>query len=244
MQPSDSCVAHEDRAAEQARFRIVPHARSSVLFYTRIDTLCVSFFSISLMAETNQLRAKLGELFSYTEAIAAGVSKRHIYKLPDKGILTVVGAGLYRFSDAPPADLDLIEIAEKTPRATLCLETALAHHDLIDTIPRATDIAIPRGSTRPRLRAAHRLHHFDPANFELGRGTIDVAARKPLGLYSAERSIVDMVRLRHDQGPDQAWAALRRWLDRPGRNPVQLLEVATHFPRAETPLRAALEVLL
>ncbi|MEL6187090.1 MAG: type IV toxin-antitoxin system AbiEi family antitoxin domain-containing protein [Myxococcota bacterium] len=194
--------------------------------------------------KTPEIREKLGELFSYTEAVAAGLSRRRLYALRDDGVLTVVGGGLYRFSDAPPADLDLIEIAEKAPLATLCLETALAHHDLVDAIPVATNVAIPRGSTRPRLRAAHRLHHFDPATFELGRETIEVGARRPLGLYSAERSLVDVVRLRHDQGPDQAWEALRRWLARSGREPAKLLQMAKHFSGAEAPLRAALEVLL
>ena len=154
------------------------------------------------------------------------------------------GAAPTTDADAPPADLDLIEIAEKAPLATLCLETALARHDLVDTIPAATNIAIPRGSTRPQLRAAHRLHHFDPTTFELGRQLLDVGARKPLGLYSAERTIVDMVRLRHEQGPEQAWEALRRWLARPGRNLGQLLALAGQFAGAEAPLRAALEVLL
>ena len=146
----------------------------------------------------------------------------------------MVGAGLYRFSDAPPAGL----------AATLRLETALARHDIVDAIPAGANIAIPRGSTRPRLRAAHRFHHFAPATFDLGRETLDVSARRPLGLYSAERSLVDVVRLRHDQGPDQAWEALRRWLARAGRNPARLLALAGHFPGAEAPLRAALEVLL
>ncbi|MCA9552468.1 MAG: type IV toxin-antitoxin system AbiEi family antitoxin domain-containing protein [Myxococcales bacterium] len=196
------------------------------------------------MKPNDDVRTKLGELFSYSEAVAAGVSRRRLYALRDEGILTVVGTGLYRFSDAPPADLDLIEIAEKAPLATLCLETALARHDLVDTIPAATNIAIPRGSTRPQLRAAHRLHHFDPTTFELGRQLLDVGARKPLGLYSAERTIVDMVRLRHEQGPEQAWEALRRWLARPGRNLGQLLALAGQFAGAEAPLRAALEVLL
>lgn len=147
-------------------------------------------------------------------------------------------------ADAPPADDDLIEIAERVPMATLCLETALARHGLIDAIPSAIDIAIPRGSTRPVLTAPTRLHQFDRRSFELGRDLLDVGARRPLGIYSAERSIVDVVRLRHREGSDIAWEALRRWLSRPGRSPAQLIEVAGQLPRAEPALRHALEVLL
>ncbi|HYZ53845.1 MAG TPA: hypothetical protein VE733_10180 [Streptosporangiaceae bacterium] len=120
----------------------------------------------------------------------------------------------------------------------------MARHGLIDAIPPAIDIAIPRGSTRPALRAPCRLHQFDPRTFELGRDSLDVGARRPLGLYSAERSIIDAIRLRHREGSDIAWEALRRWLNRPGRSPAQLIEFARQFPRAEPAVRRALEILL
>ena len=140
--------------------------------------------------------------------------------------------------------MDLIEIAERVPSATLCLETALARHGLIDAIPAAIDIAIPRGSTRPALKAPCRLHQFDRATFDLGRGTLDVGARTPLGIYSPERSLIDIVRTRHLQGSDIAWEALRRWTGQPGRSPAQLIELAKHFAGAEPALRKALEILL
>lgn len=187
---------------------------------------------------------QLGDLFFMREANAAGIGEKAIWRLRDAGELIALGGGLYRRSDAPPADLDRIEIAERAPFATLCLETALAHHDLIDTIPTRIDIAIPRGGTRPQLRAPHRLHSFDRSTFDLGRETINVGARHPLGIYSAERSLIDLIRLRHDQGSEQAWEALRRWLARPGRNPAQLIDMASKIKNAETPLRRALEVLL
>jgi hypothetical protein len=135
-----------------------------------------------------------------------------------------------------------VEIAERVPRATLCLETALARHGLIDAIPAAIDIAVPRGSTRPALRAPCRLHQFDARAFDLDRGLLDVGARRPLGLYSAERSVIDAIRLRHREGSDLAWQALRRWLDQPGASPARLTELAQRLPHAEPALRQALAV--
>lgn len=195
-------------------------------------------------SRTASIPTELGDLFFYRDATAAGMTDHQIYALRDAGELLTLGGGLYRRADAPPANLDWIEIAERAPRATLCLETALAHHGLSDAIPAQTDIAIPRGANRPKLKAAHRLHTFDTRTFDIGRETIDVGAHQPLGIYSAERSLIDTIRLRHDQGPEQAWEALRRWLDRPGRNPAQLIAMARQFNKAEAPLRNALEVLL
>jgi predicted transcriptional regulator of viral defense system len=192
---------------------------------------------------TSDLRGILGDTFTYGEARKAGVSDKRLYRLRDIGEIVPLGGGVYRWTDAPPADYDLVEIAERVPRATLCLETALARHGLIDSIPSAIDIAIPRGSTRPALRAPCRLHQFDPRTFELGRELLEVRARRPLGIYSAERSIVDVIRLRHREGSDIAWEALRRWLASPGRSPAQLIDLARRLPHAEPALRQALEVL-
>ncbi len=194
--------------------------------------------------DLGDLRVRLGDTFTYGEAKAAGVSDAFLYGLRDGGEVNALGGGLYRWADAPPGDIDLIEIAERVPQATLCLETALARHGLIDAIPTAIDVAVPRGNRRPTLRAPVRIRQFDAATFDLGRGDLEVGARRPIGLYSPERSLVDVIRLRHLEGSDVAWEALRRWLARPGRSPAQLIELATNFPRAEPALRRALEVLL
>ncbi|MGH3167391.1 MAG: type IV toxin-antitoxin system AbiEi family antitoxin domain-containing protein [Trebonia sp.] len=127
----------------------------------------------------------------------AGVSDRRLYRLRDSGEIIALGGGAYRWGDASPADDGLIEISERIPTATICLETALARHHLIDAVPVAIDIAVLRGSTRPRLRSPVRPHQFDPRTFEVGRELLDTGSRKTVGIYSAERSIIGMVRLRH-----------------------------------------------
>jgi hypothetical protein len=73
---------------------------------------------------------------------------------------------------------------------------------------------------------------------------IEVGGRREIGFYSPERSLVDAIRLRHREGSDIAFEALRNWLDLPGRSPAQLIGMAQQFPNAEASLRHALEVLL
>lgn len=166
-----------------------------------------------------------------------------IYGLRDAGEIVALGGGVYRWADAAPADLDHIEIAERTRRGTLCLDTAMARHDLTDAIPPVIDVALPRGDHRPRLLGPVGLHVFDPATFDIGRETMDVGARRPLGIYSPERCVGDAIRLRHREGSDVAWEALRRGLRRRGHSPARLLEMARHFRGAERAALAALHVL-
>jgi len=182
--------------------------------------------------------------FSYRQARAAGLSRWRLYELRDRGVLTVIGHGLYRRSDAELADYDLLEIAHRGHLATLCLVSALARHDLTDEIPSVIDVALPTGTHRPRVAAPVAWHMFDPDTFHIGRGTLRVDAETSTGIYSAERSIIDAFRLRHRQGDDIAYIALRRWMRRPGRQPGELWQMASRFPQARRSLRQALEILL
>ena len=150
--------------------------------------------------------------------------------------------GLYRKSNWL-GDADLIEIAAKSPHSTICLRSALARHDLIDDIPAEIDIAVPRGSWTPATAAPVRWRHFDTDTFDIGRKLLSVGGDRSIGLYCAERSIIDAVRLRHLDGPDLANEALKRWLRRGGQ-PSGLLAMAREFPRTLTRLRETLEILL
>lgn len=187
----------------------------------------------------------LPSAFTYTEARRRGVSDRRLYALRDAGVLEPIGRGLYRRADLPDGtDPDLIEIGRRASRATLCLTTALARHQLTDLIPPSIDVAVPRGHSRPRVQAPVIWHTFAPATFDIGREDVAVSDTVRIGLYDPQRCIIDAFRLRHWEGPEIAYEALRRWLRRRDAQPSQLLKVARSFPKAEPALRAALEILL
>ena len=185
----------------------------------------------------------LPNAFSYSLARERGLSDRRLRGLLADGGLERLGRGLYRKTDAPPADLDRIEIALRAPEATLCLTTALSLHDLTDVIPSKIDVALPRSRRPPSVTAPVRWHRFHEDTFLLGRETIAVDEGLSLGVYSAERCVIDAFRLRHREGEEIAVEALRRWLEQPGAAPAKLLEMTRHFPRAEPSLLQALRIL-
>lgn len=161
------------------------------------------------------LPSSLPELFSYTDALGAGLSDRQLRALTDVGVIEKIGRGLFATAMLD-ADPDLIEVAFRSPRATMCLTSALARHGLTDEIPMTIDLAIPRGTRAPVTEAPITWHRFDPRTFDLGRESLDIGGGYQIGLYSPERSICDAFRLRYREGTEPATEALKRWLRRPG----------------------------
>jgi predicted transcriptional regulator of viral defense system len=217
--------------------------------------MCIRFFwvvmSVVSYAEAGAWPVGLGEAdsllpvtFTLAQAQVLGVSKHVVYALRDAGLIEPLARGLYRRTDGEPADLALLAIALKAPRATLCLTTALVRHDLSDAIPAAPDVAVPRGDRFPAVDGPVRWHRFDPVTFDIGRGTTPVDSATVIGLYSPERSIVDAFRTAGAEGIDLAYEALRRWVRRPGSQPSRLLAVAAHWSGTAPTVRRALAVLL
>lgn len=192
-------------------------------------------------SHAEQALAELPETFRFSEALTR-ISERQLRNLIANGSVTSLSRGLYRRSDWH-GDEDLVEIGSKAPRATMCLRSALARHDLSDDIPASIDIALPRGTWAPGTTAPVSWHQFDARTFEIGREQLDLSDMARIGIYSPERCIVDAFRLRHLEGPELAHESLRRWL-RGGGQPSSLLRLAADFPKASTPLRTALEILL
>jgi hypothetical protein len=190
------------------------------------------------------LPSNLPSTFTLSQALAAGATKKGLYRLRDRGELEELARGVFRRAESPERDFDLVPIALRAPEATLCLVTALARHALSDALIAAPDIALPRGRRPPAANTPVEWHFFQPETFALERSLLELADQVSIGIYTAERSIVDAFRLRGREGHDVAYEALRRWLRRRGAEPARLLELAEKLPRATAPLRHALEVLL
>ena len=188
---------------------------------------------------------ELGPAFTLADARDVGVSKDRVYSLLERGEIERVGRGVYvRPDEIEPAFSALAAATAIRKDATLCLTSALVHHDLSDAIPFDSDIALPRGTHQPAGLINVSWHSFDPATFQIGREKVELGAGASATIYSAERTIVDCFRLMHQEGSDVAHEALRRWLRRRGNTPASVLKVATSFPKSLPRIRQALEALL
>jgi predicted transcriptional regulator of viral defense system len=189
----------------------------------------------------------LPPVLSRSDLPRLGLSKYRLYAMVNDGELEQIAPGYY----VRPGELDdtiatWASISLRKPSATICLFSALSLHELTDEIPRETDIALPRRERTLTTRFTPiRWHSFDRATFELGRTEHRLTGTElSIGLYSAERTIIDAFRLRHEVGTDVANEALMRWLGQRGNDPASLLELAGLFPKALPSLRATMEILL
>jgi hypothetical protein len=188
----------------------------------------------------------LPDLLSYRELTGLGMSRHRFDQLLEMGEYERIAPGLFLRADSiDDTTAAWIAIAAKKPEATLCLLSALALHDLTDEIPRRSDIAIPRGSHSMAVNHTPiAWHRFATESFAIGRTEYALPGGLSIGLYSAERTILDQFRLRHDWGSDIAIGALKRWLRGRGNSPSTLLQMSLAFPEARRPLQNALEILL
>ncbi len=184
-------------------------------------------------------------MFSYSRARAHGLSDRRLYALRDGGLIEQLGRGLFLKADAVgDADPDLIEIAHRAPRATLCLTTALARHGLTDAIPARIDAALPRGHRHPATATPVSWHAFAADTFDIGREEFALTAQTSIGLYNPQRCIIDAFRCVTWKAPSRRSRRCVAGYADAGSQPAELLAMARAFPKAEPGLRSALEILL
>lgn len=188
----------------------------------------------------------LPDLLRYQDFGERGLTRHRFDRLLEAGEYERIAPGLFlRANSIDDTTAAWMAIASKKPDATLCLLTALVLHDLTNEIPRDSDIAIPRG-THPMTicHAPITWHRFATDTFAIGRTEHALPGDMSIGLYSPERTIIDLFRLRHEWGSDIALGALKRWLRERDNSPAKMLAMARGFPDARPALQNALEILL
>ncbi len=101
----------------------------------------------------------------------------------------------------------------------------------------------PRRALAKDRHPATTLHRFAAETFELERLGQGTDAGEPFWIYSAERCVVDAMRLQHVVGRDVAHSALARYTRRRGADPLRLTALARHLG-GERRVREALETIL
>ena len=187
---------------------------------------------------------KHGGILRTAEARRLGIHPRTLYAMRDSGALEQISRGLYRLADLPPlSNRDLVTVALKVPQSVVCLISALAFHELTTQIPHTVDIAMPRGTRRPRLAYPPlRVFWFSGPAWSEGIQTYQIDST-PVRIYDPEKSLADSFKYRRKIGLDIALDALKHYHQHHSFDANRLLHYA-RICRVEKVIRPYLEALL
>lgn len=170
---------------------------------------------------------RAGGILRTAQALQAGIHPRDLYALRDAGVLEALSRGVFRLAELPPlAEPDLAAVAARIPKAVIAVVSALHFHGLTTEIPHAVSIALPKGTSRPRLDTPPlRVYWFSGRLYAEG---IETHARDgvTLKVYGAARSVADCFRLRNRLGIEVAVEALRTGLEDRIFTPAEVMSVA------------------
>jgi predicted transcriptional regulator of viral defense system len=194
-------------------------------------------------AKARDAFSRAGGVLRGAQALRAGVHPRDLYALRDAGALEQVSRGVFRLSDLPPfADPDLVTVALRIPKAVIALVSALHFHRLTTEIPHEVSIALPQGTSRPKLAwPPLHVYRFSGAMFTSGIETHERDGVR-LRVYGVAKTVADCFRFRNRLGIELVVEALRTAIEERKITPAELLRAARTC-RVDRIVRPYLEAL-
>jgi predicted transcriptional regulator of viral defense system len=173
-----------------------------------------------------------------SEALRLGISRKTLYTMRDASVIEPLSRGLFRLASLEPlGNPDLVTVAARIPQGVLCLISALTFHELTTQVPHVVDVALERGTRKPRLDyPPTRFFWFSGPAFHEG-----IEANKLDGVfvrvYDPEKTLTDCFRYRNQIGMDVVLEAFRLWRERRRKKLDALLKYARmrHVERAMRP---------
>jgi predicted transcriptional regulator of viral defense system len=159
--------------------------------------------AISLLRQRGM--ARLSELRK------AGVTAATISRMHESSQIVQLGRGLYQLPDVP-LDINnaLAQAAKRVPKGIICLTSALAFHELTDTIPPRVWMAIGPKNWRPRVASpAIQFVRFGAKVLDKGVKQ-HVIEGVSVRIYNPAKTVVDLFRYRRSAG--------KRYQKSPGLN--------------------------
>lgn len=144
------------------------------------------------------------------ELEACGLSRMQLRKLVDQGLLQKTQRGLYTAKNFPfETHSSLAEVAARSPKAVICLLSALQFHELTTENPSVVYVMLPPGIKAPRIEHP-RLDVSWSARLALASGIEEhVICGVKVKITSPAKTVVDCFKYRSKVGINVAIEALR-----------------------------------
>src|ERR1700674_2737147 len=141
--------------------------------------------AISLLSERGMARL--------SEFIKEGITATTVSRMARAGLIVQLGRGLYQLPDVPlDANHSLAEAAKLVPKGVVCIDSALAFHELTDRIPGHVWMAIGSREWRPRItHPPIQIIPFGPKRFENGIEAHEIEGVS-VRIYSPAQTVADL----------------------------------------------------
>lgn len=152
-----------------------------------------------------------GGIFRLRDLVSEGVTTSTVSRMQMAGEIVRIGRGLYQLPDAvTDVNHDLAVASKAVPSGVICLASALAFHELTDTIPSRVWIAIGSKDRKPKI--SHPPLEVVRFSRERIRARVEVHAIEHVSvpITSPAKTIVDLFRYRRTEG--------KRFKSSPGLN--------------------------
>jgi predicted transcriptional regulator of viral defense system len=178
------------------------------------------------LSEAEVAAKRLG-IFRARDFVSAGYSREYLRRLVAREQVTQISRGLYAHCSFEGNEHQtLVEVAKRAPSGVVCLLSALSFHLLGTQMPSKVWLALPLGTSYPRIRDlpvrfskfSRRTHTLGIEEHHLPGGTVRV--------YSPAKTVVDCFKFRNKIGMDAAIEALNDCLRRRRATLAQLNEFA------------------
>lgn len=189
------------------------------------------------------IMAKHGGVITTSETVDAGIHPRTLYQMRDAGIITQLARGLYCLNNEHSISSDIAIVAAKYPKAVVCLISALSFHELTTQIPHSVHIALPRGTTTPRLKYPPiTVYRFSDDTYSEGieAHTIDNVS---VNIYCIEKTIADCFKFRNKLGMDIVLETLKLYKARKDFSVTKLMKYSK-ICRVEKIMKPYLEMVV
>jgi predicted transcriptional regulator of viral defense system len=148
-------------------------------------------------------------LFHTRDIAALGVPTVVLTRLTRAGKLERAGRGVYALAGAQgSAQRSLAEVALRAPRAVICLLSALHVHEVGTQLPFQVWLALPPGTTPPRMDHPLRIVRMSGAALTEGVERIRIDG-VDVPVFNIAKTIADCFKFRNKLGMDVALEALR-----------------------------------
>jgi len=182
------------------------------------------------------------------EVVDAGINPFYLTQAVREGWLERRGRGVYALRDPlpnhPPSRWETwLTVQAQVPRAVVCLLSSAFYFELTTLVPDELYLALPRSAWRsPVAWPPVRYSHFSEPYYSTGLEVVALEGGR-LRIYSPEKTVCDLLRLKHLYGEALFLEALKTLLRSSAGRVSTLLEVARAC-RVETAMQHYARVVL